>query len=82
MDDLVKLTGEERELLSTIVRKWSPELQPLLADLDRRRLTTTEREALRGALAKELVAAGLDQSDEPTEYGLELDGVIGRLMYF
>lgn len=41
-----------------------------------------QREQLRGVLAKELIRDGLDQDDEPTAYGLELDDLIGRLMFF
>lgn len=82
MNGPVALTSKDRALLAKVVQKWSPELQALLSVLGQRRLKTSERESLRGALADELVANGLDDDDEPTAYGLELDDLIGRLMFF
>lgn len=82
MNGPVELTQRDRELLESVVQRRSPELQPLLSFLGQRRLTRSEREGLRGALADELVATGLDDEDEPTTYGLELDDLIGRLMFF
>lgn len=77
-----KITERDHELLAAAVQRWSPELDSLLPLLGRQRLTVTQREQLRGVLAKELVRDGLDQDDEPTTYGLELDDLIGRLMFF
>jgi hypothetical protein len=77
-----ELTNEERELLQRVMRAHCPERESLVEIVGRRSLTSEEREALRGGLAYELTAAGLDLDSEPTAYGLELDGLIGRLMFF
>jgi hypothetical protein len=82
MNGPVEITERDRELLVSVVQTWSPELQALLSAVGHRRLKTSERERLRGALADELVATGLDDDDEPTAYGVELDDLIGRLMFF
>lgn len=75
--------SEQNEtLLRKVVQARSPELLPLVEIIGRRQLTTEEREALRGALAYELVAVGLEDDDEPNKYGIELDNLIGHLMYF
>jgi len=82
MDRPVSITERDYELLAAVVQRWSPELDSLLPLLGRQRLSVTQREQLRGVLAKELIREGLDQDDEPTAYGLELDDLIGRLMFF
>jgi len=77
-----ELSERDRELLVSAVEKWAPELQPLLSILGQRELNQDERENLRGALLSEMVASGLDDKDNATAYGKELDDVIGRLMFF
>lgn len=72
----------EYELLKGAVEARSPQHLPLLQSLGRRPLTRDEREALRGALADEMVAVGLEPSDEPNDYGRKLDDLIGRLADF
>lgn len=72
----------DRALLRRVVHARDTRLIPLLAKVGNQRLTVQEREALRGVLADELTAVGLDEDDEPTDYGRELDELIGRLMYF
>ena len=66
-------------LLHHAVTAHNSELLPVLSEVGRRPLTGDEREELRGALAEELTAAGLDANDEPTDYGRRLDDLIGRL---
>jgi hypothetical protein len=77
-----ELNVRERELLQKVVQDRAGGLSPLVKAIGSHQLTQDEREALRGALASELTAVGLDQTDEPTQYGRELDALIGRLMYF
>lgn len=72
----------ERDLLRHVVVKHSPELVDLVDVVDRRRLTDEEREALRAGLAGEMTSVGLREDGEPNEYGIELDDLIGRLMFF
>jgi hypothetical protein len=80
--DMPELSSEDRNLLERAVDKHAPSLLPLLSALGDRQLTSEEREGLRGALADELVSVGLEKDDEPTEYGLRIDSLIGRLMNF
>jgi hypothetical protein len=77
-----KLSDEDRDLLQRAVDRHAPNLLPLLVSLGDRQLTGEEREGLRGALADELVSVGLDEDDEPTDYGQRIDGLIGKLMNF
>lgn len=79
---MTTLTQDEQELLRHAVIERNSELLPLLGELGHRPLTRGEREALRGALAEELTAAGLGAEDEPTNYGRRLDDLIGRLGAF
>ena len=67
------------ELLREVVDRHGPELRPLLDRVGTHPLSRDEREALRGALADELVARGLDDDDEPNAYGLEIEAAIDRL---
>jgi hypothetical protein len=76
------LDSDEQEILQRVVRDHSPELASLLPVIGRRQLTSKEREDLRGALADELAAAGLDSAYEPTDYGRKIDGLIGLLSAF
>jgi hypothetical protein len=77
-----EMKPQERELLHKVVSYRASDLLPLVEVIGKRSLTQDEREQLRGALAFELSALGLDQEDEPTQYGRELDALIGQLMYF
>lgn len=76
---MTTLTQDEQELLQRAVAEHSAELLPLVSEVGLRPLTRDEREELRGALAEELTSAGLGADDEPTDYGRELDDLIGRL---
>jgi hypothetical protein len=76
---MTTLTRDEHELLHRAVAERNSDLLPLLSEIDRRPLSSDEREELRGALAEELTAAGLGPGDEPTDYGRRLDDLIGRL---
>jgi hypothetical protein len=73
------LTASQHELLRTAVEKHAPSLLPLLDDIGRRLLTVREREELRLSLADELVETGLDEQDEHTPRGLEIEDVIDAL---
>jgi hypothetical protein len=75
-----KLNQDECQLLRRVIKARAPAMLSLVDTLGRRHLSVDEREALRGALADELTAAGLNAADEPTEYGQALDDLIGRLM--
>lgn len=66
-------------LLRDVIERRNPELRRLLDSLGVVRLTTEEREALRGALADELCERGLGPDDEHNEFGLGLDDLIGAL---
>jgi hypothetical protein len=79
---MTTLTQDEQELLRRAVTERNSKLLPLLSEIDRRPLTSDEREELRGALAEELTAAGLGTDDEPTDYGRRVDDLIGRLGAF
>jgi len=78
----VEFTSDERELLRRVTVKSSPEIENLVDAVGRRPLTDEEREVLRGGLALELSSLGLREDSEPNDYGKELDGLIGRLMFF
>jgi hypothetical protein len=55
-------------LLVAAVRTHDPDAEFLIGKLGNEPLTDDERERLRGALADELVAAGLDEHDEPRRW--------------
>ena len=73
------LTERQMWLLVASVRKHDPDAEFLIGKLGIELLTVDERERLRKALADELVAAGLDENDEHTSLGKELDDIIGAL---
>ncbi len=73
------LTPDEEELLRHAVTTHNLQLLYLLSEISQRPLTADERDELRGALAEELTAAGLDTEYEPTPYGLELENLIDAL---
>jgi hypothetical protein len=74
--------SDERELLRRITTKYSPELSDLVDVVGSRPLTDREREELRAGLAREFTSVGLEEDSEPNEYGVEVDDLIGRLMFF
>ncbi len=66
-------------LLQRAVERHVPELLPLTESVGKEPLTETDREALRSAVLAEFLNSGLDGDDEPTPYGLELEGLIDAL---
>jgi hypothetical protein len=76
---MTTLTQDDHELLRRTVAERNSDLLPLLSQIDRRPLTSDEREELRGVLVEELTAAGLGPGDEPTDYGLQLEALIDAL---
>jgi len=66
-------------LLRRCVERYAPELLPLTGDADHEAFTEADREALRGAVLAEFLAAGRNRDDEPTPYGLELEDLIDAL---
>jgi hypothetical protein len=77
-----ELTDAESRLLKEVVKKRAPRQTALLSVVGQRALSTEEREALRASLSEEFVSDGLRENDEPNEYGVRLDNLIGRLMHF
>ena len=78
----VAFEDDERQLLRRVTVKHSSEISNLVDAVGRRPLTDEEREALRTGLAREMTSVGLKEDSEPNEYGIELDNLIGRLMFF
>jgi hypothetical protein len=66
-------------LLHQVVELHQPQLAPVLDRVGRVPLTTEDREALRGALADELCASGLNDDDVPNERGLRIEDAIDQL---
>ncbi len=66
-------------LLRRTVERHAPELASLVDTVGEVPLDTTNREALRNAVLSEFLSAGLDSRDEPTPYGLQLEGLIDAL---
>lgn len=66
-------------LLRLTVERHVPELLPLVDEVGKTPLNETDREALRGAVLSEFLRTGLDNDDEPTSYGLELETLIDAL---
>lgn len=79
---MATLTQDEQELLRHVVAKRNVKLLPLLSEVGLRPLTNDEREQLRGALVEEFTSMGLRADDEPTDYGRQVDDLIGRLAAF
>jgi hypothetical protein len=73
------LTAHKLEVLRDILRRRSPDLVHDFEDHLRCGLTDDQRENLRRIIGEELCAAGLDSDDEPTRYGLILEGIIDEL---
>jgi hypothetical protein len=74
---VTRLSANELTLLHEIIERWQPALLELLS---RPSLTDEEREELRGALAEELVASGLNKADqEPNSYGLQIEDLIDKI---
>ena len=72
----------DRTLLHDVIDRRAPQLLHLLDRLPMRDLTDDEREALREAIADELVSAGLDADGEVTRHGRLLDDLIDGLAPF
>lgn len=66
-------------LIRDVIGKRAPEFLPLAQSLGTRPLTEEQREALREALAEELVADGLGPDDEPNDYGRFIEAAIDWL---
>lgn len=66
-------------LLRRVLEAQQPALLSLVDGMGERRLSDAEREVLRGEIATALVNEGLDLHDEPTAYGLDLEGIIDWL---
>lgn len=77
-----RLKDEEFDFLSKVIWQRNPSLMPLVHSLGKTPLTQEEREQLRDVLADELVEHGLQPDDEPNEWGVKVDDLIGRLMDF
>lgn len=77
-----RLKAEEFDLLSKVIWRRNPSLMSLVHSLGETPLTQEEREQLRDVLADELVEHGLQPDDEPNEWGVKVDDLIGRLMDF
>lgn len=75
------LEPQELDLLRRVIARHSPQLAPLLSESSPR-LSDSEREELRLAVADEILARGLDRTDEHTEYGRTLEDLIDRLGKF
>jgi hypothetical protein len=73
------LNPEQQRLLLQAVQKRDPSLLPLVHRVGQELIDANEREALRDVLADEFVQFGLAAGDEPNEYGLALDELIGAL---
>jgi hypothetical protein len=73
------LNRDEHKLLRELVSRRDDSALPLIDSLLERRLTQDEREILRGLVADELVEQGLDEHDEPTAYGLQMERLIDAL---
>jgi hypothetical protein len=66
-------------LISDVLLARAPNQLHLLATLGREPLSLDERETIRGILADELVAVGLDPDDEPNERGQLIETAIDWL---
>jgi hypothetical protein len=75
------LSSNMMVLLRLTVERHVPELLPLVDEVGKTPLNETDREALRGTVLSEFLRAGLDNDDEPTSYGLELEALIDALGY-
>jgi hypothetical protein len=78
----IKLEDKNLKLLAEIIQRRQPELLYVLRQLGEIPLTQEQRESLRQALAAELCETGLDESDEPSSRGREIENLIDRLGHF
>ena len=67
------------EMLKAVVLKHRPDLLPIVDSLGNNPLSFNLREELREAIADEFCESGLNESDEPNEFGLRLEELIDLL---
>lgn len=75
------LTNAENSLLREAIINRNESLIYLLDTLGIKPLTIEQRQDLRGAIADELVFAGLNEDDEPNERGMALESLIDKLSH-
>lgn len=74
MSESVRLTAEEREILSAVVRKRQPSFLWIVASMNERPLQAAQMDTLKNMLTDEMREAGA-----ASERGVALRGVIDRL---
>lgn len=75
---VIRIPDQQRDILQAVA-SGDMRVAKIVDAVGKRRLTDRERQTLREALADELVASGLDDTDEPTAYGLVIEQLIDRV---
>lgn len=73
------MRAAEMGLLRDVISRRRPDLLPTIDEMADGSLSEEECEALREAVAEELVQVGLDERDEPNKRGRELEALIDWL---
>ncbi len=73
------LSGDEKTMIEEIVARRDPQAVSKVKKAELASLSSHERERLRSIVLDELAEFGLDEHDEPTAYGHQLEALIDRL---
>lgn len=76
---ILRLSSKMEELMTEVIRKRRPDLLGLLVAPQDTKLSDSQIDELREAVADEFCETGLTEDDEPNESGLSLEDIIGRL---
>lgn len=75
----MKLKAAQRDLLLEILKRHGPELAAVFQQPDGPNLKSDDILMALDCVTAELCASGLREDDEPNEYGLLLEDLIGEL---
>ncbi len=73
------LNVREKDILLHSLRNYAPELIEQMAFLDQRLFDLETIRRMRQAVGSELADKGFEPNDEPNDYGLELEALIGKI---
>ncbi len=82
---MIKLNKQSLELLKKCLQNHNSSLIPIIEDMNKDDYTESFYNELREIVGNELINNGLNENDEPNEYGYKLEKLIdeiGRLFLY
>ncbi|MBP8641218.1 MAG: hypothetical protein KBI01_10050 [Oscillospiraceae bacterium] len=76
---MIKLNKQQMDLLKKCLQKHSPGLITIIENPDSQNYSVEFYNQLRAIIGNELVISGLNEDDEPNEYGLNLESLIDEI---